>query len=105
MTSTSSHRCDEVVALLERIAVAVESLARPPALPGTNDDTVAPLLQAIVTHAGARSFSTSELVIHAALPVAADLRAAILQAVGALNARRLGKQLKTIEGKPIARFM
>ena len=48
------------------------------------------------------AFSCSELIAHARLDAAHELRAALLRCVGALNARKLGRLLAPVEGRPIA---
>ena len=49
-----------------------------------------------------RLFSVSELLAHAAIPEGEALRAAIVGLVGALNGRRLGKFLRSVEGQDVA---
>ena len=48
------------------------------------------------------SFSVSELVMHARLPLAEGLRSAIIDAVGEMNARRLGQLLLRHVNRDIA---
>ena len=56
------------------------------------------LVVAIRRHVGDAVFSAAELVMHARLPQWAALAAAIQSSVGALNARKLGQRLKSLEG-------
>jgi hypothetical protein len=92
---------DESLALLRQIAADVQALRaaferRPDAVP--TPDVAAPLVQAIAATCGDLAFSAAELVRHAALPEFATLRAALIAAVGELNARRIGKWLRKVEG-------
>jgi len=57
---------------------------------------------AIHETAGSRLFSAAELVDHAQLTTAGGLRDAIASAVGALNARKVGKALRRLEGQELA---
>jgi hypothetical protein len=61
------------------------------------------LMLAIVEAVGSLIFTSAELVRHAEL--APSLRAAILQSVGRLSARRLGKLLHRLEGVAFEGFM
>jgi hypothetical protein len=63
-------------------------------------DLVAPL-RAIRAVVGDRAFSVSELLVHAAIPEGESLRSAIVVLAGALNARKVGKLFRTIEGLDI----
>lgn len=55
------------------------------------------LLRAIYAAIGDKAFAASELVVLAQMPQASALR----EAIGVLNARRLGKRLQEIEGEAI----
>ena len=61
------------------------------------DTTAEKLLEAIHAHAGARPFGASELIRHACLAGAAELR----EAIGGMNARQLGRALRRIEGREL----
>jgi hypothetical protein len=80
----------QVLALLERIAIAVERRRLTP----SEDNAL--LLRAISAAAGVRAFSTKELIAHAQ-EADGELRTALLASCG-LNARRLGKLLRRLEG-------
>jgi hypothetical protein len=56
------------------------------------------LLRAIYSAIADRTFAASELIAIAQLPEAADLRGAIVDCIGRLNARALGKLLQAVEG-------
>ena len=62
----------------------------------------AALVHAIAASCGDRNFTGAELIQHAA--VVENLRAAIMRAVGALNAKKLGKLLRRIEGHEFDSF-
>ena len=63
------------------------------------DAALSDLLRAIHDAVADRVFSAGDLLIHAALPIAAGLHAAILAGIGIANARRLGKALARAEGR------
>lgn len=46
-------------------------------------------------------FTSAELAAHAEMPEAAELRGAILGAVGTLQPRRIGKALQALEGRDV----
>lgn len=69
--------------------------------PTEPDEAAAQLLGAIWVAVADRAFSSRELLKHAAMPQATLLRDAIVAAVGALNAKRLGKLLKRVEGRTL----
>lgn len=66
-----------------------------------DDQVIGALLDAIANTAGDLAFTARELVMHASLPDAAGLHAAIIAAAGALNARCLGHFLRAIEGRDV----
>jgi hypothetical protein len=73
----------EVRALLERRAPAP-------------DAAVEALLRAIAKYAPDRAFTTAELVVHAGkVP---ELRGAVVAVVGGLNARKIGRAFRRVEG-------
>lgn len=57
------------------------------------------LVIAIRRHVADAVFSVGDLIEHARLPQASALAAAIVAAVGALNARKLGQRLRRLEGE------
>jgi hypothetical protein len=65
--------------------------------PAPVDERAGKLLAVIAEHVGDRVFSSAELVTHARLAPA--LRFAIVESFGALNARRIGKWLRRVEGQ------
>ena len=75
--------------------------ARPRVVP-KGDPKAGELVDAIAAMAGARVFTTAELIVHAALPEASALRDAITALVGRLNAKALGKALRRCEGADFA---
>jgi hypothetical protein len=80
----------EEVATLRRI---VEARRRPRV---TVEDSA--LVLAIAAHARGATFTAGELVQHAALMDAEGLRGAIVDAIGSLHARKLGKRLRRLDG-------
>lgn len=89
---------DVLAAILrELVGLRADLAAARPAAP--HDDAAgADLLRAIVAAVADRLFSAGDLLIHARLPAAAPLHAAIIAAIGTANARRLGKALARCEG-------
>lgn len=69
--------------------------------PSPQADTAADMLRAIRANCGEYVFTCADLVEHATLPAAEDLRAAIVTAVGSLSPRRIGKALAALEGRDI----
>ena len=89
---------DEVRGLRAEVRAALEEWKAKGsnATSGRNAATEEALLRAIAKYAPDRAFSNAELVVHAGkVP---ELRAAIVAAVGALNARKLGRALRRVEG-------
>lgn len=84
-----------MLAVLERIAVAVEANGAP------QRPNVGALLRAIFERVGDRVFVAPELVEFALVADAEELRGEIVRAVGALNPRRLGKRLAEVEGEEV----
>lgn len=82
-----------MLAVLERIAVAVEANGAP------QRPNVGALLRAIFERVGDRVFVAPELVEFALVADAEELRDAIVRVVGALNARRLGRRFAEAEGE------
>ena len=101
---------EDVPALLRELIGKVDALAAEVALlradmarriPLRRDaEATAALLAAISESVAGRTFSAAELVDHATLTTAGGLRDAIVDAVGSLDARRLGKLLKRMQGAP-----
>ncbi len=97
----------EVLALLRRIAADLHTLAAAahPAGSRNEDAALGGLLRAIHACIADRVFSAGDLLVHAALPVAADLHAAIVATVRAANARKVGKALARAEGRHLGGFV
>ena len=85
----------EVRALSARIdALCAERERRPP-----DEPAVRPLLHAIALATGGRKFTVAELFEHA--EVVEPLRDAIVDVVGEINGRRLGKLLRRLDGREL----
>jgi hypothetical protein len=81
---------------LDRIACALETIAD--ALSSKTPPSTAPWLAlAIHAHAGEGVFTVGDLLL--AAQAESDLRDAIIDEIGSLNPRRLGKLLARIEGE------
>ena len=92
----------EVITLLRQIAADLHTLATPrPAGIAADDAALCGLLRAIDAAVGDRVFSAADLLIHARLPLATALQAAIIATVGAANARMVGKALARAEGRDL----
>jgi len=92
----------EALALLRQILerlVAIEArlAVRKPEISAADAELVRRIAEAV----GARTFSGWEVVDHARLPGAADLRAAVVAAIGSENSQRLGKRLQRVEGQDV----
>jgi hypothetical protein len=87
---------DEVRGLRAEVRAALEERRRP----ASDDERTARFLSIIAVTAADRVFSSAELVAHARLVPA--LRDAIVENLDALNARKLGRWLRRIEGRGIA---
>ena len=87
-------KLDLMLAVLARIAVAVERLSGVPGRPN-----VGALLRAVFEAVADRVFAASEIIEFADAVGAEELRGEIVRAVGALNPRRLGKRFAAIEGE------
>lgn len=88
-------KLDRMLAVLERIAVAVEANLAP------RRREVGVLLRAIHARVADRVFVAPELIEYAEISDAEELRSAILAAIGSANPRRLGKAFAEIEGEEI----
>jgi hypothetical protein len=66
-----------------------------------DDAALAGLLRAISAAVGDNYFNSSQLAAHAALPDAAALHAALMEVIGAVDSRKIGKLLARIEGREI----
>lgn len=85
----------QLVAEVRELRLAVEALSDRHGK-GADAASVA-LLQALWSHAGPRPFGVTELVRHAALADAMELRVAL----GGMNARQLGRRLRHLEGRAL----
>jgi hypothetical protein len=88
-----------LTALLDEMR-AVRRLLEEARRPEPGEARYAELVRAIAATARERVFSSAELIQHA--EVATELRAAIVSAIGSLNARKLGRALRRVEGTDIA---
>jgi hypothetical protein len=104
-----SARLDLLSALLEgqaRIEAKLDRLLEfaerePPARQADVDAAMAGLVrttQAAVQH---RVFTSAELAAHAEMPEAAELREAIVAAVGSLKPRHIGMALRALDGRDV----
>lgn len=97
---------DALLVLVQRIADDVCRLredvrALAARAPVADDARVADLLAAIHGSIGDRVFSGHDLIVFAQLPEGAAVRAAIMLAISACNARRIGKCFARIEGRDL----
>jgi hypothetical protein len=91
-----SAQSAELVAEIRALRADLATRLTPPGQ--CNDTALAELVAVIEAQIGDRVFYVGDLLIHAQLPLAAPLQAAIVRAAGAMNARRLGKALARAEG-------
>ena len=92
---------EDVLAELRELRRVVDDLAarHGPRMPFSAADVA--LVAAIHEAVGPRPFCSWQLIDHAELQVSAALAEAIVDAIGALNARKLGKLLRRIEGQDV----
>ncbi|MFO1196584.1 MAG: hypothetical protein U1E86_06375 [Burkholderiaceae bacterium] len=104
MTHPAGADLAEIVGLLRRIADDLAVLRahaefRSPG--GADDAAAASFVRETRIHVEDRAFSAIELAEHALLPASRALREAVEQAAGSLEARRIGRALARVEGRPI----
>lgn len=97
--SPSADPAELLAAILDELRLLRRDLAaRAPAV-SSDDGKLGALLAAIHGSIADRIFSAGDLLIHSRLPIASNLHAAILAAVGAANARKVGKAMARAEGR------